>query len=149
MIVHVYNQDQVRVLDPIAGTVVISITGPAQWQLLREGWEAVLRLKFLTGTTPPEPEPSREGFPDFMPKPRTVFNKGIAREIDGFCLANHNKDFVVHCVAGLHRSVSVAAYIQDVFGAEMLLHVPSDGWDYANCPMYQMLMEPYKGIYPC
>jgi predicted protein tyrosine phosphatase len=149
MIVHVHNQQQVCALTPIADTVVISITNPAQAAALQEGWEAVLRVKFLTGTIQPKPDPPRKNFPGWKPKHQPCFNEGIAREIDGFCLAHHNKDFVVHCYAGLHRSIAVAAYIQDVFGAEMVRHVPSDGWDYENDSMYQMMMKPYEGIFPC
>lgn len=149
MIVHVRNQEQMIALAPVAGTVIISITNPAQAAAIQEGWDAVLRLKFLSGTTPPEPEPPREGFPDFDPKPLTVFNTEIATEIGMFCLMNQNKDFVVHCAAGLHRSIAVASFIRDVFGAEMVRHVPDDGWDWENDSMYQMLMEHCRGINPC
>ncbi len=53
MKVHVHNQEQVCALTPIAGTVVISITNPAQAAALQEGWDAVLRVKFLGGTIQP------------------------------------------------------------------------------------------------
>jgi predicted protein tyrosine phosphatase len=149
MLVHVHSEQQVCALAPIAGTVVISITNPAQAAALQEGWEAVLRVKFLSGTIQPKPDPPRKNFPGWKPKYQPCFNEGIAREIDGFCLAHHNKDFVVHCYAGLHRSIAIAAYIQDVFGAEMVRHVPSDGFDYAADSMYQMMMKPYEGIFPC
>jgi len=140
---------QVCALTPIAGTVVISITHPGQATALQEGWDAVLRVKFLSGTIQPKPDPPRGSFPGRKPKPLALFNKEIAREIDGFCLTHHNKDFIVHCFAGLHRSISIAAYIRDVFGAEMVRHVPDDGWDWENDSMYQMMMEPYKGIFSC
>lgn len=145
MKVHVYNQDQVRVLRPYADAVVISITTPGRWQLLKKGWESVLRIKFLTGTNPPEPEPARNG--GQIKRPLTVFNTEIAEEIIAFCLINQNKDFVVHCASGLHRSMAVAAFIRDALGAELVRHVRDDGWFSENDSMYQMLMEHCKGIF--
>lgn len=148
MIVHVHNQEQVCALAPIAGTAVISICNPGYTAPLLEGWDAVLRMKFHGQHTLPKDDPPRGSFPGKKAPRIVLFDESMAREIDGFCHANHDKDFVVHCKGGLHRSVAVGVYLQEVFGAEMFLHA-AEAALYEDNLVYQLLMRPYKGMDLC
>ncbi len=147
MFVHIHNQDQACALSPIKNTVVISICNPGHTAPLLEGWDAVLRIKFHGADHVGKADPPRGSYPGALPPRLTHFDEHLAREIDGFVHANHNKNFVVHCKAGLHRSLAVGAYIQNVFGAEMVLHTQDALADvslYENDRVYQLLMRPYE-----
>lgn len=146
MQVHVLSQEKAVVLTPEDNTVVISITNPGHTAALLEGWDAVLRVKFHGMNHVPKPDPPRKGFPGYIPKVQHIilFDEVHREQIDGFAHANHNKNFIVHCNAGLHRSVSVACYLRDVFGHELDLLAEPEDLDID--PVYLMLMRPYEGI---
>ena len=146
MLVHVYSQDDAAVLAPIANTVVISITSPGNTAPLQEGWDAVLRVKFHGQNHVPKNDPPRGSFPGYKPKPIVPFSDLIAYEIDGFCHANHMKNVMVHCHAGVHRSVAVAWYLHDVFESEIVLHperIQQRPWEN---PVYKLLMVKYMRL---
>lgn len=112
--VDVYNRNDACGLDPIEGTVIISISNPDQPAPLKEGWEDVLRLEFSDIVRLPPVE-----MPDLV-----VFHQGHVDLVHSF-VEKHvraGKDFVVHCDAGVSRSVAVGMYIHEVYEGDLNLH---------------------------
>ena len=137
MKVDVYNCKQACALVPVEGTVVISISYPEDDADLQEGWEAVLRLRFH--------EASRRC--DILAKDPVVFHEGMAKRVDDFVQTHKNKDFVVHCHGGQRRSVAIAMYLKDAFGAEVEAHAAGVGvllTAKQSQEAYRLLMVPYN-----
>jgi predicted protein tyrosine phosphatase len=112
--VDVYNREGACSLDPIEGTVIISISGPTGTPApLKEGWEDVLRLEFDDVVKPVA------GIPDLV-----LFHQGHVDKVQAF-VEKHveaGKDFVVHCDAGISRSVAIGMYINEVYEGDLNLH---------------------------
>lgn len=111
----VYNRAHAEAVNPIPNTVVISISNPGLPARLKDGWEAVLRLEFHDVVTIPV------GMPECVP-----FHDGHVVEIHDFVEENLDKDFMVHCDAGMSRSVAVGVFLQDVHGYTLHLHETND-----------------------
>ncbi len=138
MKVDVYSRQQACDLEPIAGAVIISISYPEGPAPLQEGWEAVLRLEFH--------EASRRC--DTLSKDPILFDEGMAQRVDEFVQTHKNKDFVIHCHGGTRRSVAIAMYLKDAFGAELETHA-AERLDLVtaknNTAVYRLLMRLYGG----
>lgn len=107
--VDVYSRFQAEGLDPRPGTAVISISNPGSPPVnLKEGWEAILRLQFDDVVRPVS------GIPDLI-----LFGEQHVRAIQDFLKENHGKDFVIHCEAGVSRSVAIGLYLQDAHEAKL------------------------------
>lgn len=138
MRVDVYSRDQVKGLKPTPNTVVISITCPADPCPLKEGWEDILRLEFHDVALPPQELP-----PDLADRV-ILFDEEMAAQIRHFVRQHQDRDFVIHCAAGVSRSVAVGTYLRDAHGADLRLHAAhSDGL--ANGWVRAVLMrEPWR-----
>ena len=104
MKVDVYSRKQACALEPIEGTVVISISYPEEDAVLQEGWEAVLRLRFH--------EASRRC--DTHTKNPVLFDESMSEQVDQFVQAHKDKNFVVHCHSGQNRAVAIAAQVRSI-----------------------------------
>ena len=104
MKVDVCNRKQACALEPIEGTVVISISYPEEDAVLQEGWEAVLRLRFH--------EASRRC--DTHMKNPIIFSEDMAKVIDDFVREHKDKNFVIHCHSGQRRSADIAARVRSI-----------------------------------
>lgn len=111
MRVDVYNRAHAEAVAPTPNTVVISISNPGLPARLKDGWESVLRLEFHDVVT------RAEGMSQCEP-----FHDGHAVEIHDFVEENLDKNFMVHCDAGMSRSVAVGVFLQDVHGYTLHLH---------------------------
>ncbi len=107
----VYNRAHAEAVTPVHNTVVISISNPGLPARLKEGWESVLRLEFHDVVAIPLGMPECEPFLDHH-----------VEEIHDFVEENLDKHFVVHCDAGMSRSVAVGVFLQDVHGYTLHLH---------------------------
>lgn len=141
MRVDVYSRKQAEDLTPEVNQAIISITVPGKPAAIRlvHDWAGILRLEFHDITMP---ENGLVPFDEAMADRLRAFIDEHAQEIDcPTCRGGHfakltgrecqrckgsNKirptDFVVHCDAGVSRSVAVGVYIRDVYGAELVTH---------------------------
>lgn len=111
--VDVHNREQAESLEPIEGTVVISISGPGRPAHLKDGWEDVLHLEFDDVVKP------HSAVPDLV-----LFSQTHVDKVHAF-VEKHveaGKDFVIHCDAGVSRSVAVGMYVNEVYGGDLNLH---------------------------
>lgn len=115
MRVDVYSRAHAEALAPTHNTVVISISKPEPPARLKDGWEDVLRLEFHDVVSIPLGMQECEPFLDHH-----------VEEIHDFVEENLDKDFMVHCDAGMSRSVAVGVFIQDVHGYTLHLHETHD-----------------------
>jgi len=135
----VYSRKQACALQPIEGSVIISISYPEEDAVLQEGWEAVLRLRYHEATRRC----------DTLSKDPIIFSKYMAEVIDSFVQEHKDKNFVIHCHSGQRRSVAIAMFLKDAFGAEVTAHIgyarDGDIWwaERTSMAEYQILMEPY------
>ena len=113
MKVDVYNRAQAVGLEPVEGTVMISISGPDDPADLKEGWEDVLRLEFHDVVKIPR------GIPDIKPFHRShvdAIHEFVEKHVEA------GKDFAIHCDAGVSRSVAVGVFLEDVHGGDLTMH---------------------------
>jgi predicted protein tyrosine phosphatase len=116
MRVDVYNREQAVGLEPVAGTVVISISSPGDQAPLKEGWEDILRLEFHDVVKIPKNMPEIRAF-------CTTHVDAVHEFVDKHVAAG--KNFAVHCDAGVSRSVAVGVFLEDVHGGDLHLHAIS------------------------
>ena len=139
MRVDVYSCQQACTLTPLASTVVISISSPGETASIKEGWPAVLRLKFhdivRLRTEMPVLVAPKGGKP-------VLFDEVMAAQIDAFVWAHKEKDFMIHCDAGQSRSVAVGVFIKDVFEGELCLHAVETAAG-SNSLVHRLLMKKY------
>jgi predicted protein tyrosine phosphatase len=133
MRVDVYNRGQAVDLEPVEGTVVISISSPGDPANLKEGWEDVLRLEFHDVVKIPTDIPDIRAFCQTDADAVHEFvDKHVA---DG-------KNFAIHCDAGVSRSVAVGVFLREVHEAELTLHAINTDVA-ANSRVTRCLMRKY------
>jgi len=118
--VTVFNRATMKALPAIPGTVVISICDPG-CPLDPKGWDEVLTIEcddieareeilaieiMATGGVLRKPVP---------------FNEQHARNIMSLLERNPTADVIVHCNAGVSRSVAVGRFISEETGRKLLL----------------------------
>lgn len=120
MRVDVYNREHACGLEPTPNTVVISITDPPEGPLpvlsgtdapLKAGWDDILRLQFHDVVRIPS------GMEDVV-----AFCMDDADAIHAFIERYLDKDFMIHCSAGVSRSVAVGSFMREIFDADLKLH---------------------------
>lgn len=105
--VEVFNRMDVSKMPPDAGACLVSI-----WSAILvarnkydpmslDGWKDVLRLDFDDVTEKHEHT--------------TMFTEEQADKLLDFIIANDGSPFVVHCDAGVSRSVAVGSFMRDAF----------------------------------
>jgi len=114
MKVDVYSRRQAVALDPVAGTVIISISSPADRAPLKKGWEDILRLEFHDVTIDPD-EARTRGIDSIQGKPIVWFSEDHVKAVEFFVHQHKDKNFVVHCDAGVSRSVAVGLFLREIF----------------------------------
>ena len=131
MKIDVYSRAQAEWLDPIPGTVMISISQPEMPARLKAGWDDILRLEFydmiklMFGMDVSE-----------------MFNTThVAAIYDFIYLHSTDKNFAVHCDAGMSRSVAVGMFLRDNNGGALELHAAKDTTMY-NSRVHSGLMRP-------
>lgn len=113
MRVDVYNRGQAEDLEPTEGTVMISISSPGDPADLKEGWEDVLRLEFHDVVKIPLDIPDIKAFcQDHVDAVHEFVDKHVET----------GKNFVVHCDAGVSRSVAMGVFLKEVHGGDLHLH---------------------------
>lgn len=121
MKVNVYSRQQICEIDPIEGTAVISISSPGDPAPLKEGWDPLLRVEFHDLAQTRE-ELNAAGLDVLRGQEIVIFDGRLANKIDRFCWDNSDKDFIVHCDAGVSRSVAVGLFLKEIFQAELYTH---------------------------
>ena len=130
MRVDVYSRKQAEELTPEDGQAIISISVPGKPAAIRRvnEWVDILRLEF---------HDAQEGEPDLV-----LFTREMADQIHTFAAAAAltRTNVVVHCDAGISRSVAVGVYFRDVWGYELVLHATSTAFG-ANNLVLRTLMR--------
>ena len=132
MKVDVYSRAQAEALSPELTTAVISITAPGSPRAaLEEGWLDVLRLEFDDALQPSTAVPEL-----------VLFDEWFARRIHDFVDLYQTSDFMVHCEAGMSRSVGVAVFLHEAYEAEVTLHA-AGSFSAANSLVTRMLLRKF------
>jgi predicted protein tyrosine phosphatase len=73
-----------------------------------------------------------------------AFDERLAKQMFKFILDNGHRDIVVHCDAGMSRSVAVAEFIHDYFGHDIEFKgIAKDNKD-MNQLVYTLLVKAYE-----
>lgn len=133
----VYNRESAFGLIPNHSQVLISISGTRtkyDKQILLSGWKDALALVFDDFV---EPE---HGIPGII-----LFDTTHAKQILDFVTTHSQSDFIIHCDAGVSRSVAVGAFLRDFFGYTLhLTQVPDDR--HRNIRVYNFLRRLHLNI---
>lgn len=142
MRVDVYSREQAEALTPRYDAAVISISTPYDKPAtLKHGWPAIYRLQFhdfasdvgptlgpcktceQRGMIPGDAGGVRCTVCNGTGFRRVVyFDEDMAEALQHFITKHLGFDFVVHCDAGISRSVAVGVYLRDVHERELHLH---------------------------
>lgn len=130
----VTNREKAEATSPDPRTAVVSISGMGEPARLRCGWGPVLRLRFQDVT-------DREAREDATLVPMTPDQAAQLVEFVDGCLRAGIVDFLVHCDAGVSRSVAVGRWMEERCGARVrCTEVPDDFSSY-NHLVYRLLRE--------
>ena len=133
--VRVYSRPQFCKLTPDKDVCVISIWTPEvdaieydKFPITNyDGWKDALKITFNDVTY--------QGLPHWK-----LFNHDLAKQIVAFVYKYPSSDFVIHCDAGMSRSVAVGCYLRDMIGYELELNSwPTD--EMRNSLVYGTLMS--------
>lgn len=141
MRVDVYSRQQAVELVPVEGTVVISISSPGKEAPLQEGWDDILRVGFHDVVIPRAEMPVLVE-PGVGKVAVVMFDETMAAAIDKFAWKYHDKNFMVHCDAGVSRSVAVGLFLKEIFQAELFTHAIHTTRA-ANGLVHRMLVRKY------
>ena len=136
--VDVLSRSGVRALEPDPNKCLISIwTADYAYdqeadQIPMDGWHDVLRLDFHDVVE----HVNQEGF---NPVP---FDAVHADKTIRFIFKNLNRDFVIHCDAGLSRSVAIASFMKLGFSYEPVYHECSGDY-FRNILVFNELTKAY------
>ena len=126
--VSVFNRKNACKLAPMPDTVVISITRPGDPAPLDWGWQDILRLEF-DDITWEDTDPNEKGFPihgtdrrSFVKPKLVLFSEAQAAQVIEFAEKFQEKSFMVHCDAGISRSVAIGFFIASTFEKELVLN---------------------------
>ena len=139
MKINVYSRQQILALEPQPDTAVISISGPNDPAPFGKGWGPMLRVKFHDIVIPRAEMPVMV---EIDGGPVVLFDEEMAAQIDAFAWEHKDKNFAVHCAAGVSRSVAVGLFLQDVFEGELKLHAIHTTAA-ANSLVHRTLMRKY------
>lgn len=145
----VYNRHQIEEIEPMPGTVLISICSPPLYDQdgsqivfektepkLKPGWYDVVQLVFHdVDVYLWDGHENSQGFIFFDEKMRDVLRSTVGR------YADMDKNFCIHCDAGMSRSVAIAAWIRDEFRYKVSLNAHPN-FDRMNNRVYSMLRFP-------
>lgn len=133
MKVDIHNRGQAEDLEPVEGTVVISISAPGDPATLKEGWEDILRLEFDDVVKVPDNMPEIKAF---CQAHVDAIHEFVDRHVEA------GKNFIVHCDAGVSRSVAVGVFLNEVHGGNLKLHA-IETTEFANSRVHRGLMRKY------
>ena len=102
---------------PRPGVVVISITDPGD-PLMLPDWDVVHRFEFDDIS---EREEVLGSFDGKKSRKLVAFTEAMAQRIMGILSNNPVQDIIVHCNAGVSRSVAVGRFINEETGRKLLL----------------------------
>ncbi len=123
MKVQVYSRQHMREIEPNAYKCLVSIwseiaLATQSYQdddIPLKGWWDALKLEFDDVVDP------------IVGMDVTIFDERMAKELLAFIDKNKGRDFVIHCDAGISRSVAVASFMKDAYEYDMeLFEIGSD-----------------------
>lgn len=117
MKVQVYSRRHMKEIEPNAYKCLVSIwskmaLATQSYQdddIPLEGWWDALKLEF------------DDAVEDVVEKGLTLFDEEMAKELLAFIEKNRGRDFVIHCDAGMSRSVGVASFMKEAYEYEIEL----------------------------
>lgn len=136
MKVRILNRQQGEQWAAAPGQVMISISTPGDKPAsLQEGWESVLRLQFHDVT---QDHPGAGVL--------VLFNDEMADAAYEFIQIHLGKDFVVHCDAGVSRSMAVGVFLRDVCEYKLVVisNDPVDHDRFANAFANSLVVRKLK-----
>ena len=76
------------------------------------------------------------------------FTKEMADDVVKFIEKNIDKDFYIHCSAGISRSQAITKFIHLNYDRNWELNPRNSDYLFANGMVYQMLCEAHRKLYP-
>ena len=140
-LIRVYNRTQMKSVKPEDSVNLISIWSlnfMARSQYGKEdvpmdGWKDVMKLEF-------------DDVVSFTPQPKLVpFDAKMADELLSFMESHMGEEFVVHCDAGMSRSVAVACFLRDHYDYDVEIY-SIDTDKYRNVTIMNMLRRALYGM---
>lgn len=99
----------------IWSTIALATQSYSDDDVPMDGWKDVLRLDF------------DDVVETKLGMSLTMFDEEMAKKVIAFIEKNKGSNFVIHCDAGLSRSVGVASFMKDVYTYDMeLFEIGSD-----------------------
>ncbi|KKN88780.1 hypothetical protein LCGC14_0243870 [marine sediment metagenome] len=133
MRVDVYSKYHAAEIEPRPRTVVISIGSPGESYELKEGWDDILRIEFDDVVK----------IPTGMTGHNIIaFSIEHAEILHEFIESYIESDFMIHCSAGVSRSVAVGSFMREVHGADLNLHETHSD-EHCNSRVRRGLMNKY------
>lgn len=109
--IHVYSRQQVVGRQADSQVAVISISQPGDRLAWSPGWAGLLQLEFWDLAGP------AAAYPDAV-----LFDEEMARQVREFADQHRERNFLVHCDAGISRSVAVGLWLRDYLEAQLFTH---------------------------
>jgi len=140
-LVRVYNRTQMKFVEPEDSVNLISIwslnfMARSQYgdkDVPMEGWKDVTRLEF-------------DDVVSFIPQLKLVpFDTKMASELLSFMESHMGEEFVVHCDAGMSRSVAVACFLRDHYDYDVEFYA-IDTDKHRNITIMNMLRRALYGM---
>jgi predicted protein tyrosine phosphatase len=140
-LVRVYRRGQMKFVEPEDSVNLISIwslnfmarSEYGKEDVPMEGWNDVIKLEF-------------DDIVSFSPKMKLVpFDTKMADDLLSFIEVHEGEEFVVHCDAGMSRSVAVACFLRDDLGYDADLYA-IDTDKYRNVTIMNALRRAHYGM---
>lgn len=134
----VYDRKTVCNISPAIDIVLINITTPNRdyWNTVRlAGWKDLLQLNFHDIV-----DINDHNFPELV-----IFNESLAKQTFDFLTKNIGNNFIIHCDAGMSRSVAIGAFLRDFFNYDVKFNGKATDDRYKNVLVYNLLRRQYFG----
>lgn len=137
--VSVFGREAAEKLSAVPNVVFISISTPGQGyrnQISEDGWLEFLSIKFHDFVEPEHAAMLPDGI---------MFSKDMAQQILTLLSKHTEASVVVHCDAGVSRSVAVGAFMRDFLGYSLYLNEVSSDRS-RNIHVYNVLRRLFRGV---
>lgn len=141
MKVTVYSRNAASKLPPDSEKVLISISSPTKeydYDVPSKGWKHFLPIEF-------DDFANEEHFIEWDNPKSVLFNRELGKKIIDTIKEYKPAEMIVHCDAGISRSVAIGAFIRDFFSYELVLTEWSDDRS-KNQLVYNILRRIMMGI---
>lgn len=132
--VAVCSRTNVVKIHPMPDVALVSISTPREDYekvVVLDGWHDSIALEFHDTIEPGK---------DFFGRRMVLFDNVRAEKLYNFLEKNQKRDIIVHCNAGISRSMAVGRFMHDYYGHTLdLTDAGVQTTDYSNIIVYNLL----------